>query len=144
MKNLFVPYEEASALKELGFNEPCIAYYTLATEKLCNASYTNDDVEFKRVTLDEIYKDYCLAPTWQQAIDWFRKKFELIGIPEISDSGYGDKVYYDWSIYHYNKRVDSNDTDAYKIEEMDQLPLAILKKLIECKLKNKIPDVNTK
>jgi hypothetical protein len=23
----FVPYEEAFALKELGFNEPCLGYY---------------------------------------------------------------------------------------------------------------------
>ena len=27
MENEFIPYEQALALKELGFDEPCIGYY---------------------------------------------------------------------------------------------------------------------
>lgn len=73
----FIPYEEALALKELGFDEPSIAYYIKSTETLCNASYTNDNVEFRKVTLDEIYKDYCLSPTWRQAFKWFRENYNI-------------------------------------------------------------------
>jgi hypothetical protein len=29
MENEFIPYEQALALKELGFDEPCLAYYDM-------------------------------------------------------------------------------------------------------------------
>lgn len=64
MTKEFVPYAGALALKQLGFDEDCFRYY-------------NDD--FKLSTLGLFYtydnpSDFvCLAPTYSQAFDFFRK-----------------------------------------------------------------------
>ena len=58
----FVPYEQALALKELGFNEPCLASYFHAGKRLHITEYIN-------------YGEYTtLAPTFSQAFRWFREK----------------------------------------------------------------------
>ena len=36
MKKEFIPYKQALLLKELGFDEPCLGYYTLLTGKIGN------------------------------------------------------------------------------------------------------------
>jgi len=77
MKNLFIPYKQASELKELGFDEPCIGYYTKTTEKLCRVGSSKYNVDFETVTLKDIYHDYCLAPTFSQVLEWFRSKHDL-------------------------------------------------------------------
>lgn len=66
----FVPYEQALALKELGFDEPCFGYY-----------------DNQRKELDTISSDVCerlckhdthiKAPTFSQASRWFREKHGL-------------------------------------------------------------------
>ena len=72
MKNEFVKYEQALALKELGFDEPCLAYFD--AEKLfkfpgttmCNRNF----LDLLTVT----------APLYQQAFRWFREKHLTYGI----------------------------------------------------------------
>lgn len=64
MRKQFSTYEIALALKELGFNEKCIAYF-LNKERL--------------IIQNEIDMSFMLqAPLYQQIIDWFREKYELI------------------------------------------------------------------
>lgn len=77
-----VTYPQASSLKSLGFNEPSLGYYTMATERLglCGC-VGNPTGEFKTCTLETIYKDYSLAPFSHDVLKWFRKK------------GYGVEVY---------------------------------------------------
>lgn len=75
IKNQFVTYEIALKLKELGFDEPCLAYY----------SNKYGDIElFSEFTLDHSktvfynYSEYeTIAPLFQQIIDWFREKYKL-------------------------------------------------------------------
>ena len=44
MKKEFIPYSEALALKELGFDEPCVqAYYTNGENEL-SAFYSNPNI----------------------------------------------------------------------------------------------------
>ena len=65
----FTLYEEAFALKELGFNEPCLGYY------LCrNSAFGIDDLEITTERIDLIRYDYasCAVPTFSQAFRWFR------------------------------------------------------------------------
>jgi hypothetical protein len=58
----FVPCEEALALKELGFNEPCLASYFHAGKRLHITEYIS-------------HGEYTvLAPTFPQAFQFFRKK----------------------------------------------------------------------
>lgn len=82
MKEQFCSYEISLKLKELGFDEGCLAKY-------CRYN-PNDEIEifsqtqnfFKgyfEVCFNRDYKkeEKIAAPLWQQAIDWFRKEYDL-------------------------------------------------------------------
>jgi hypothetical protein len=62
----FIPYEPALALKELGFDEPCLAIHSFVDGELnfmyVNTFHSNDDVNEKSAA----------APLYQQAFRWFR------------------------------------------------------------------------
>ena len=69
----FIPYEESLALKELGFNEPCLKFY--ANKKLVLALDTdNGDINSK---LNQYNPLYVSAPTFSQAFRFFREKYGL-------------------------------------------------------------------
>ena len=83
MKKDFIPYEQALALKELGFDEPCFGGY-----------YSNQDnvnlwffKEAKNSDRDErVREGFATAPTYSQAFRWFREKYGLcIVIKPIDD-----------------------------------------------------------
>jgi hypothetical protein len=81
MEKEFVPYELALRMKQLGFNEPCLGYYT-HNEKLCSYGSNEINIECLFCTHKDIYKTYSLAPTFSQVFRWFREKHGLYGIPE--------------------------------------------------------------
>ena len=72
MNKEFVKYEQALALKELGFDEPCFGWY-------------NPQVNYKKVTTDKYWafhltgewENFKPAPLYQQAFRWFREKYNL-------------------------------------------------------------------
>jgi hypothetical protein len=66
MKNEFVPYDIALAMKELGFNESCFGYYLL------------EDECFMDVRIRRQGEALCLAPLYQQAegVIWYRYVIE--------------------------------------------------------------------
>ena len=66
MEKEFIPYEQALALKELGFDEKCISVYLTSTKNFYPVyrPYTNNE------QTDEI-----LRPLYQQAFTWFREKY---------------------------------------------------------------------
>ncbi len=73
MNDLFVPYNIAKKLKSLGFNEPCFSAYrnTDGEKQLMNISvWTKDGKE-------NTHEGYCIAPTYQQAVDWFHKRHNI-------------------------------------------------------------------
>lgn len=67
----FVPYEEAVALKELGYDEPCFGYYI----ELVNPIEGILTIE----QCDKNADGCCIAPTFSQAFRWFRDNFGLSG-----------------------------------------------------------------
>jgi len=77
----FVKYNEALALKELGFDEFCFGYYKdtkLITllDSIANDSdkfYNGNNVELK----NDINRPYATAPTYSQAFKWFDKNYDL-------------------------------------------------------------------
>jgi len=103
LQDIFVPYKESSELKELGFDEPCFAYYdeeagetepyeyancsrNVTGDKAC---YNNDFLSVSNSQLDK-YGAFCAkdedgeesyerwtAPTWGQAFKFFRDKHKL-------------------------------------------------------------------
>ena len=66
MKNEFIPYEQALALKELGFDESCYNQYTDGTLDLPCTKYDYPDCV-----------ESIPAPLYQQAFRWFREKYNL-------------------------------------------------------------------
>ena len=59
MQKEFCPYEQALALKELGFDEPCLMYYDYSWTLVESGVYE------------------CKAPLYQQAFRWFREKYNF-------------------------------------------------------------------
>ena len=73
MEKEFIPYEQALALKELGFDEPCFAIHSI------NLMTENEDWELKigGVWKNQELVDSIKAPTFSQAFRWFREKYKL-------------------------------------------------------------------
>jgi hypothetical protein len=112
MEKEFIPYEQAVALKELGFDEPCYGYYT-HNQKLCRYGSTNDTDDFQMCTHNEIYKTYSLAPTFSQALRWFREKYFMEGFVFMVDCV--NKTYE----YHIDF-TDREDKELYTFEHIPQ------------------------
>lgn len=82
----FVTYEQAIALKELGFNEKCLHYYEDCEEDpiILDNCYSGDEV-----LLSDLYYSYNTedsrrfydAPTLAQAQKWLRKEKGLVVCP---------------------------------------------------------------
>ena len=113
MKNEFIPYEQAIALKKLGFDEPCIALYN----KECKTIHLNLNLVNK--------KPYFCAPLYQQAFRWFRERYGLcLVIKPIDDKKFD---------LGYNLLKNGLIIRAYTTYE--EAELACLKKLIELSTK---------
>ena len=67
MEKQFVTYAIALALKELGFNEPCLAEVFVDNSISLTRPYKNSEAEGTII----------LVPLWQQAMDWFREEHNL-------------------------------------------------------------------
>ena len=76
----FIPYEQALALKELGFDEPCIKYY-----------WTDGMFDIYKDPFNYNKRDNVIsAPLYQQAFRWFREKYKIRFIIQSSMSDLGE------------------------------------------------------
>lgn len=66
MNNLFLPFELALKAKEKGFDQDCFNKYNNAGELIGLSEYS--------IQSDE----RTLAPLYQQVVDWFREKHNLV------------------------------------------------------------------
>jgi hypothetical protein len=122
LENEFIPYEQALALKELGFDEPCFGRYGNYSKML--------------------YKDYSkelhsnwhtIAPLYQQAFRWFREKYDLdYSIKPV----YGEKHYKKHRCNVYSKKqlvqvMKYYFPDNPYFDSREEAELKCLKKLIE-------------
>ena len=121
----FVPYEEALALKELGFDEPCFMLYN------CNAHWTEYGCTNTNIDLLNGKESLvCTAPTYSQAFRWFRDKRGLVSWISFRIDL---KKKYLWYITDV-KNIAARDGDYVfdiLIESYEEAELACLKKLIE-------------
>ena len=65
----FVPHEQALALKELGFDEPCFGRYNPDNDLIVSHTETYN-TDFRKTLFTQ-------APTFSQAFKWFREKYDL-------------------------------------------------------------------
>lgn len=136
MEKEFATYEQALALKELGFDEECFGYY-------------NSDRELKPIDTDFINfrgvsEPSLKAPLYQQTFRWFRIKCKLNGYVELTDNS--KNYYYDFTIYDSIDR-EYNDADCFdqagriytrlKFDTHEEAESACIDKLIEI-VKNKL------
>jgi hypothetical protein len=113
MEKEFVTYELALRMKQLGFNEPCLAFYGDENDFSMDSSRKNNPFR----------KTECVAPTYSQAFRWFREKYGLFTQPNRTVDKEG--AWYYFSIE--TKRTDVCE-GSFSYEEAE---LACMEKLIE-------------
>ena len=122
----FVPYEQALALKELGFDESCLMAY-LGKEK---EPYLKCDDTWHLQAKDVL--NPLKTPTFSQAFRWFREKYnidawvqpfvsEKRGKPFLPDESYAYYIFED-GVYV---------ADGVNFLDSEEAELECLKKLIE-------------
>lgn len=121
MEKEFIPYELAVKLKELGFDEPCLAYY--------NESNSNHDLETTDWwCLPQNDFQYALsAPTFSQAFRWFRGKYDYCSYVKEATKG---------TYRFYIEKFDEKSFYSARIETYEEAELACLDKLIELTFKS--------
>lgn len=75
MKDQFATYEIALAVKELGFNEPCLATYRGGSLYQFGSGGYYEDWNEHRSYGD--MNQWVSAPLWQQVIDWFEDRYQM-------------------------------------------------------------------
>lgn len=137
MEKEFIPYEQALALKELGFDEPCFGFF-VKSDKISMFQ----ECEWEERTNNGFIKDflnskYCsTVPTFSQAFRWFREKCGLFSNLDVIDNC--ATFYYEYQI------VNHKDTEFYhdghqarrlwnnlEFKTYEEAELECLKKLIE-------------
>ena len=123
MEKEFIPYEQALALKELGFDEPCFGFHYVNP---LNNSYTElkYGMSIFKITSTEILKGHILAPTFSQAFRWFREKYNL-------NSFIIDSKSYNWYFNINNMIKDDVVSEVLYFKTYEEAELECLKKLIE-------------
>jgi hypothetical protein len=120
MNKEFIPYEQSLALKELGFDEPCLAHWYNETptnsEGQCLVYYKKPWDNQK--IINGVIRDYYFAPTYSQAFRWFREKYNLFGYSYPNDyqmygyrivelkSSENKELIYDWGTLNTHEEAE--------------------------------------
>lgn len=133
MNHLFVPYQEALELKELGFDEQCLAHYVFRT----NTSGKGEVfLHIGKLDYDDIYLEYKQEniPLYSQAFDWFREKHSLYSyIEPVIVEHAASPIKFDYVILELNISEEII-FDTLPFHSNEKAQLACLQKLIEiCK-----------
>jgi len=141
MEKEFVPYEQALALKELEFNEPCLLHiqYSSGTDVFTGRKFKNTiwlgngydaEISDKKIKFkfpkhsEQSYGTLGIA-TFSQAFRWFREKRGLYGYPFSQSSQ--TNIWFKYFIQQEWK--DQITSDSFNTHE--EAELECLKKLIE-------------
>jgi hypothetical protein len=93
MDKEFIPYTEALALKELGFDESCFAIWSGIDElnfsvtdtiRLYSSAFSINGNQSSKFYINDFNSLRVAAPTFSQAFRWFREKYDIqLGICHI-------------------------------------------------------------
>ena len=127
MEKEFIPYKQALALKELGFDKPCFAYYLNKELNIFHSTSVNDRINSK--TKDIFSSDVIVIPLYQQAFRWFREKYKIECYVNSywNENDSSKRTYY----ANYNYGSDIFYTITKEFETHEGAELECLKKLIE-------------
>jgi hypothetical protein len=135
MEKEFIPYEQALALKELGFNEHCLAFYGGdGDSKVYYNSLRNGSGDYVPYKASERHKWFG-APLYQQAFRWFREKYKLYSHVRESYS-FDNTLEFVTQINGSYVNHGIFDKPVNRFETHEEAELACLIKLIEI-VKNK-------
>jgi len=131
----FTLYPEALELKQLGFDEPCFAYYKDGRITGVN-KWDREDWGFHVITSKEITSvtsEIVIAPTYSQAFRFFREKYNL---KSIIWSGKISTVFYGYDILNIEEQKfivnnSENGGGECDYESYEHSEYECLKKLIE-------------
>lgn len=137
MNNEFIPYEQALALKEMGFDEECFSFYSCDNDNDVYFSVDPDDLTLDWVNHSQydfnnaqhIYRTS--APLYQQAFRWFREKYDSKSF--IANGDYSVEVTIDGVVY----RESATLKQRRLLNTYEEAELACLRKLIEIVKQNK-------
>ena len=119
MEKYFVTHSQAVTLKELGFDEPCISWYTVF------GKFSNDYSNPKKYNSEYELGSFISAPLKSQVFEWGRKNHSIHSI--VSYYGKGQ-----WNIeildYKGNELIQIEDNTFWSYEEAES---ACIDKLIE-------------
>jgi hypothetical protein len=118
MKKDLTLYPEALELKQLGFAEPCFAWYDSEYQDIPYYDHANNSDGW-------LFGNNCSAPSYSQAFRWFREKHD-IGHSIDEDWDNGHLLGYEYVIYQQEGVTVSKTYHTY--EEAER---ACLKELIE-------------
>ena len=155
MEKEFVPYQPSLELKELGFDEPCFAYFYHHQEYKILFDNPNQARDYNSIKIDvgsifdhdeervkkgleslgDSVSRMTSIPLYQQAFRWFREKYNLRGFigfrPNVKQF---DCHIYDMSLSG-KEYVQQRTTEEYnkdpKVGTYEEAELECLKKLIE-------------
>lgn len=126
MEKEFIPYEQAVALKELGFDEPCFGLYGKSKGTLFNLSKL---ISEKFDDVDDLH--FIKAPLYQQAFRWFREEHNLFCEIRI-DRTTEPKFCFDIFQYeHFGNYEEIEVKEWYLYRTQEEAELECLKQLIE-------------
>jgi hypothetical protein len=129
MDKEFIPYEEALALKELGFDRGCLSYYS-------NSFHGGFQHQISKVASQTEYSNQlCSAPLYQQAFRWIREKYGLCHT--INCYGTTKEPEFSWHLLGNKPWIPLKEEKTYEEAE-----LACLRKLIEIVKEKKDGDNN--
>jgi len=136
MEKEFIPYEQALALKELGFDEPCFAFYD---ESLY---FPNNENQYGTFCNQKLDASSCSAPLYQQAFRWFREKYNWQNECQPTSDQHSHQLGYNYWIWNYKTGEEyctepkNRPAGDWEYETHQEAELECLKKLIEI-VKNK-------
>ena len=113
MEKEFVNYNQALKLKELGFDEPCMAVY-----------FGNGEIE---ITLRMVELEHIPCPTYSQAFRWFREKYRIHSFIDCKWKNLG----WEYELVDLNKMESISTIGNYGYNTPEESELECLKKLIE-------------
>lgn len=134
MNDEFIPYEEALAMKELGFDGPVLMYWFPNPNWLVGEKFdlvSGKDFIGRNVTSLEhnvkngYYINTIPAPLWQQDFRWFRDKYDMDC--EVQARRYTSRKHY---VYYIFDGINAGYASCIHLAH-DEAQLECLQKLIK-------------